>query len=192
MNQPLPQRRRASRPQSPSRRWMSIRVELVQGRGEALWPRPGRLFVAASVHTFGQLAEAIDGAFARWDLSHLHEFEMAQGVRIGPFDPDHPGRLDESREVLSRLGAAEQFVYSFDLGEDWAHLCTVVDHESQSATARPSAPRGPIPVFGWGDIPDQYGRSWAEDDGEAPRPPDPGLTDLPPLRPDWGIGGTSI
>ncbi len=185
---PLQHRSRASRQQRPSLRWMSIRVELVQGRGEALWPRPGRLFVAASAHTFGQLATAIDAAFARWDLSHLHEFELPREVRIGPFDPDNEATLDEAHEVLSRLAAAQQFVYSFDFGDDWAHLCTVIDHDLQLATVLASAPRCPTPVFGWGDIPDQYGRSWAEDNGEAPPPPDRGLTDLPPLRPDWGAG----
>jgi pRiA4b ORF-3-like protein len=182
-------RRRASLRRRPSHRWMSIRVELVQGRGRALWPRPGRLFVAASVHTFGQLATAIDGAFARWDLSHLHEFELPQGVRIGPLNPDDKGMLDEAREALSRLAVAQQFVYSFDLGDDWAHLCTVVDDELQFGAAAGSAPRSPTPIFGWGDIPDQYGRSWEEDDGDSPPPPDPGLRDLPPLRPDWGPGG---
>jgi len=34
-------------------------------------------------HTFEQFAEAIDAAFARWDLSHLHEFELTDGRRIG-------------------------------------------------------------------------------------------------------------
>src|SRR6266568_2401456 len=117
---PLQHRSRASRQQRSSPRWMSIRVELVQGRGEALWPRPGRLFLAASFHTFGQLATAIDAAFARWDLSHLHEFELPSEVRIGPLDPDDEGTLDEGRDVLSRLAAGQQLVYSFDLGDDWA------------------------------------------------------------------------
>jgi hypothetical protein len=35
-------------------------------------------------------------------------------------------------------------------------------------------------------IPDQYGRRWADDDGDSPKPPNPGLTDLPPLQPWWG------
>jgi len=30
-----------------ARIWLSIRVELVEGRGERLWPRPGRFFAAA-------------------------------------------------------------------------------------------------------------------------------------------------
>jgi len=39
---------------------------------------------------------------------------------------------------------------------------------------------------GWGTIPDQCGRRWADDDSEHDEPPNPGLTDLPPLQPWWG------
>lgn len=44
------------------RSWLSIRVDLVQGRGQTLWPRPGRVFAAAWSHTFLQLSDAIDTA----------------------------------------------------------------------------------------------------------------------------------
>jgi hypothetical protein len=49
-------------------------------------------------------------------------------------------------------------------------------------------PDRPLPYFGWGAIPDQYGRGWGADDGETPLPPDPELRDLPPLRPNSGPG----
>ena len=45
-------------------------------------------------------------------------------------------------------------------------------------------PNAPLLYFGWGNIPDQHGRAWAEEDAESPL--DPELTDLPPLRPGWG------
>ena len=48
-----------------SRTWLSVRVDLVSGRGEDLWPRPGRIFAAARAMTFGQLAGAIADAFGR-------------------------------------------------------------------------------------------------------------------------------
>jgi len=51
-----------------ARRWFSIRVELLGGRGEQLWPYPGRVFAVGPAHTFADLARAIDNAFARWDL----------------------------------------------------------------------------------------------------------------------------
>jgi hypothetical protein len=70
-----------------ARTWVSIRVDLVEGRGDHLWPRPGRLFAAARSHTFAQLARAIDDSFGRWDLAHLHEFELANGPRLTtPYD----------------------------------------------------------------------------------------------------------
>jgi Plasmid pRiA4b ORF-3-like protein len=168
--------------------WLSIRVELVEGRGEHYWPRPGRLFAAARSHSYAQLATAIDDAFARWDRSHLHEFELTDGTRIGTPNPDsdEEGVLDETRETLSRLKAFEQFIYVFDFGDDWTHLCTVVDSKVDPHDALGMVPDAPQPYFGWGNIPDQYGRVWADEDAESATPLDPGLADLPPLRPGWG------
>lgn len=175
--------------QTALRTWFSIRVELVEGRGAHYWPRPGRLFATTRTHSFAQLAIAIDDAFARWDRSHLHEFELSDGTRIGTPDPEWgtDDMVDETRENLSRLQAAEQFIYVFDLGDDWTHLCTV------GATVDPLdalglVPDAPMPYFGWGNIPDQYGRTWDGEDGASPTPLDPELADLPPLRPWWGPG----
>ncbi|WP_368052584.1 hypothetical protein [Micromonospora sp. HUAS LYJ1] len=50
---------------------LSIRVELVSGRGEDYWPRPGRILTAARSHTFEQLGTAIDLAFAPANRSWL-------------------------------------------------------------------------------------------------------------------------
>ena len=171
-----------------ARTWLSIRVELVEGRGERYWPRPGRLFAAARSHSYAQLATAIDDAFARWDRSHLHEFEFADGTRIGTPNPEWENEdvLDETRENLSRLQTSQQFIYVFDFGDDWTHLCTVVESSIDPRDALGVIPNGPLPYFGWGNIPDQYGRAWAGEDAESPTPLDPELTDLPPLRPGWG------
>lgn len=165
-----------------------MRVELIEGRGEHFWPRPGRVFAASTNHSFGQLAAAIDDAFARWDRSHLHEFERNDGTRIGIADADDDALLDEQRLNLSRLKPGDQFIYVFDLGDDWAHLCTVDKTSIDPIEALGIVPRGPLPYFGWGDIPDQYGRAW-NDDGDAQMPADPELSDLPPLRPGWGGRG---
>jgi len=146
------------------------------------------LIAAARSHSYGQLATAIDDAFARWDRSHLHEFELTDGTRIGMSDEesDDEDVLDETRETLARLEASQQFIYVFDFGDDWTHLCTVVDTSIDPIETIGLVPRTPLPYFGWGSIPDQYGRSWAEDDSESQAPPDPELRDLPPLRPGWG------
>ncbi len=172
-----------------ARTWLSIQVELVQGHGEALWPRPGRIFAAARSHTFAQLAEAIDDAFARWDRSHLHEFSLGDGTRLTtPYDDwdDGDEALDDSKIRLSRLQPGGQFVYVFDFGDDWAHLSTVADMRIDPLRMLGIIPAQPLPYWGWGDIPDQYQRHFDGDDGETERPPDPGLCDLPPLRPWWG------
>ena len=58
------------------RTWLSISVELIEGRGTALWSRPGRIFAVSKQHTFERFAVAIDDAFARWDRAHLHEFQL--------------------------------------------------------------------------------------------------------------------
>lgn len=47
-----------------------------------LKPSPGRVFIVGPSHSFSGLADAINQAFARWDLAHLHEFELADGRRI--------------------------------------------------------------------------------------------------------------
>jgi len=172
-----------------SRTWLSIRVDLVGGGGRQLWPRPGRIFAAARPHTFMQLATAIDDAFARWDRSHLQQFELADGTRIGEPDPewyDDDELLDGRRLTLGKLTAGQQFVYIFDLGDNWAHLCTVGERRIDPLEQLGIEPALPLPYWGWGDIPDQYGRRWDGDDGESSPPPDPGLADPPPLQPWWG------
>jgi hypothetical protein len=176
-----------------ARTWLSIRVDLVEGHGEHLWPRPGRIFAAARTHTFEQLADAIDDAFARWDRSHLQEFTLDDTTRVCIPDPDweiEGEKTEDFRGVkLSRLRPGEQFVYVFDLGDDWAHLCTVGPERIDPVATLGILPDRPLPYWGWGDIPDQYRRRWDGDDGESPRPKDPKLSDLPPLRPGWGPEG---
>ncbi len=43
---------------------LSVTVELLGGRGEELWPWPGRVFAVGPSHTFNDLANAINDAFA--------------------------------------------------------------------------------------------------------------------------------
>ncbi len=173
-----------------ARTWLSIRVDLVEGRGERLWPRPGRVFAAARSHTFAQLADAIDTAFARWDRSHLNLFDLADGSCIyGPTRWDDPPErgVFAGDTRLSRLSAGEQLVYIFDMGDDWTHLCTVAADRIDPQQALGIIPALPLPYWGWGPIPDQYGRRSDDDDDQTPLPPNPDATDLPPLQPHWGL-----
>ncbi|MTD47642.1 hypothetical protein GKE82_26370 [Conexibacter sp. W3-3-2] len=174
-----------------ARTWLSIRVELVEGRGRSFWPRPGRDLAASRSHTFAQLAEAIDTAFSRWDRSHLTMFELGDGSRlVGPIPWEDPSeQMCPAGEVkLSRLAAAEQFVYTFDMGDDWTHLLTVAEHRVDPLEKLGIVPAVPLAYWGWGELPDQYGRRTAQDDGERPLTPDPRRSDLPALRPWWGEG----
>jgi hypothetical protein len=169
-----------------ARTWLSIRVELIEGRGHRLWPRPGRIFAASRSHTFAALADAIDTAFARWDRSHLCLFELSDNTSIcGPIAwEDPPERSVFAGDVrLGRLKGGEQLLYTFDMGDDWAHLCTVGEQRIDPLETLGIIPTGPLPYWGWGEIPDQYGRRTSDDDGETPLAPDPEWRDLPPLRP---------
>ena len=181
--------------------WFSISVELVEGRGTTLWPRPGRVFAVSKQHTFEQFAIAIDDAFARWDRAHLHEFHLfaplatfeTAPMRVANPDPhwdDEDAVMPIGTTKLSALKLGQQFLYLFDLGDDWTHLCTVADKlidPAETVGLDAKAMPGPLPYEGWGSIPDQYGRRWIGDSGDDERVPrDPELGDLPQLRPWWG------
>lgn len=175
-----------------ARTWLSVRVDLISGGGQECWPRPGRIFAAARGNTFAQLATAIDAAFARWDLSHLHSFTLADGTELvdwRDWDGEHPdGSLDSRTTKLSQLKPGEQFAYVFDLGDYWAHLCTVGPQRIDPLETLGVITPDPRPYWGWGSLPDQYGREWDGDDGESvpPKRPDSPLGDLPPILPWWG------
>lgn len=74
---------------------------------------------------------------------------------------------------MSRLvDVGDEFRYVFDFGDDWTHACTVtglVDPREVLGVT----PRRPSAYFGWGSVPDQYGRRWADDPGEGPVPQRP-------------------
>jgi hypothetical protein len=72
--------------------------------------------------------------------------------------------------------------YVLDLGDSWTHVCTVGPDKIDPREELGEVPFHPVPIFGWGEIPDQYGRRWEDDDGEGPVPADPGLPALPGLR----------
>ncbi|MBW3578999.1 MAG: plasmid pRiA4b ORF-3 family protein [Actinobacteria bacterium] len=132
-----------------ARTWLSIRVDLVDGmHAHALWPRPGRLMLARPGMTFRMLADAINDAFARWDLAHLHAFTLADGTRItmkGPWDDDwNEPELDDTQEKLTRLSLGEQFTYEFDFGDSWMHLCTVADEKVDPHEVYGEAPKRPV------------------------------------------------
>lgn len=160
------------------RSWFLVRVELVAGMGRKLKYPPGRIMLVGPQHTLRDLAEAIDVAFARWDHSHLHEFYMPDGRRCGYPDPDYPEYecIDSSTVRAGRLlRQGDRFVYIYDLGDEWEHLCTVVRIRVNPFDEVGEMPEKPVPIWGWGWIPDQYGRRWngdTEEDEAEEREPD--------------------
>jgi hypothetical protein len=146
-------------------RWHLIRVELLSGGGQEFLSPPGRDMVVSTSHSFRQLAEVINAGFARWDLSHLYAFLFTDGPEIGiPIDEeDEEEILDAATSKIGRRDLGEAFEFEFDLGDSWMHRCTVRAVDMDPRELFEERPRGPAIVFGWGDIPDQYGRTVPDD-----------------------------
>ena len=171
-------------------------VELVEGAGYRFWPRPGRVFAAARTHSFAQLATAIDVSFGRWDLGQLWQFELAGHVYVAPEDPEwqsaESDKILDGNSRLSRLAVGDEFVYQFDPNDSWLHICRVAEGRIDPLEEIGEAPPEPTAYDGWGILPDQYLRRFADDDGETPMPVDQRNRDLPPLRPWWGPNAAPV
>lgn len=167
-----------------ARTWLSISVELLGGRGEDLWPHPGRIFAVGPSHTFENLADAINTAFARWDRAHLSEFTLANGTPVTNLQyvdelanslhgPIFLPADSTTTKVARTVAPGDEFQFVFDLGDFWVHRCTVEAQKVDPMEVLGIRPKGPLAYWGWGNMPDQYGRRWADDDGErrAPRRP---------------------
>ncbi|TAP39608.1 UPF0158 family protein [Arthrobacter sp. S39] len=178
-----------------TRTWLSVTVELLGGRGEELWPWSGRIFAVGPSHTFMDLANAINDAFARWDRSHLSMFTLADGRVIT--DEETGAEMAGSirgpviapidiaiAKVTRTLEAGAEFQFTYDLGDSWMHRCVVGEVKVDPLEVLGVRPDVPLPYWGWGSIPDQYGRRWATDDGESPTPGKPG-TPHPMLLHAW-------
>lgn len=178
--------------------WLSIEVTLLRGHREKFWPPPGRVLAVGPTHTFAQLGEEIDRAFGRWDLGHLREVTLADGTVITdpetadeleldvdelPVEPVKIGPDIAVARVVEHVEVGDAFRYVFDFGDQWTHRCTVTGVLEAPDLPVPR-PRAPLALFGWGALPDQYGRRWADDDGESPVPAQPADPD-PMLVRGW-------
>lgn len=164
-----------------SNRWLGIRVDLIRGGGQILQPRPGRRFAVSPSFTFDEFGRAIDLAFARWDLSHLRQFTLEDGTLVVDDEMVHELRASAfgggaiprtvllSAKVGRQLKVGSRFRYVFDLGDNWTHSCTVEGHVDPLEVLG-VIPDRPMAYWGWGTIPDQYGRRWEADDGESEPP----------------------
>jgi Plasmid pRiA4b ORF-3-like protein len=141
----------------PRKDWYVIRVELTSGRGEMFDPPPGRDFLVSPQHSFRQFADVINLAFARWDLGHLYAFRFADGSMVGTSFEDFSVR-EAARTKIARRTEGETFDYEFDFGDSWEHRCTVLEAGVDPEDLDGVRPKGPVVTWGWGMIPDQYGR----------------------------------
>lgn len=164
--------------------WFGMKVELLGGRGEELWPYPGRIFAVGPTHTFEELAAAINTAFARWDRSPLSVFMLADGTRIADPRLDREptdaagGTVNQPLEmsttnVADIIEPDDTFQFVFDLGDRWVHQCTVQSVKIDPLEKFGIRPTSPLVYHGWGNLPDQHGRSWDTDDGEILAPSRP-------------------
>lgn len=150
-----------------ARTWLQLRVDLLGALGEDLTPAPGRVFIVGPAHSFAALADAINAAFARWDVSHLHEFELAGGRRIGFVDSfdDTVVEDQDAVKMAAAVGPGDEFRFVFDLGDQWQHRCRVLAEkvDPREEWGPGPLPKQPVAIWGWGSIPDQYGRESSDE-----------------------------
>jgi hypothetical protein len=121
---------------------------------------PGRVFAVPGDCSLARLGEAIDRSLGRWDLAHERDFTI-KGKRIAA------GPRSATLDSLD-LAKDELFEYEFDLGDSWTHRCMVRNVASDLYEIWDGwKPAEPTAVEGWGDMPDQYGRSAWSDDGSV-------------------------
>lgn len=159
---------RSSKAESAPRRrsavrgsWLGIKVALVSGPNFHPEEPPGRRMLVSPDHTLADFAEAVDVAFARWDHSHLHIFDFgdAGSFMFGGNEEDETvGDSSATPMRLLKLRAGTRFTYVYDLGDEWRHECEVEGSDVDPEEASGTVPEKPIPFWGWGNIPDQYGR----------------------------------
>jgi len=145
---------------------MTVRVVLEARDGATLPQAAGRVILARLDHTFAEFARAIDTSFGRWDLTPVHEFEVYGRRLLSDVAADEGGIAEASDDVRlgeTHLRPGAPFSYVFDLGENWQHTCDV-ESPLVDAGQYGEQPELPIAVFGWGTIPDQFGRETEEDD----------------------------
>lgn len=79
----------------------------------------------------------------------------------------------DTTKVIRTVAPGDEFRFVYDLGDEWTHRCVVHAEKIDPLEELGIRPNTPLPYWGWGDIPDQYGRRWADDDGESPVPSRP-------------------
>jgi len=68
-------------------------------------------------------------------------------------------------KVAQELGPGDEFGFVFDFGDGWRHRCRVLEEKADPREdyGPGPLPKRPVVTWGWGWIPDQYGRESAEE-----------------------------
>lgn len=118
--------------------------------------------------TFSDFGLGVDLAFGRWDVTRRRSFRAGwHGRHERPGSAK--GDLPPERIVHGSMSRGTRFEYLFDDDEKWVHECVVEELVARRGTVG-RAPI-PVPILGWGTIPDQFGRQTAEDQDVAPPRP---------------------
>src|SRR5690625_6663033 len=71
--------------------------------------------------------------------------------------------LDISKvKIFDVLAPEDEFRYEFDFGAGWVHRCSIEDEPIDLLEVLGFSPDHPLAFWGWGEIPDQYGRRTAD------------------------------
>lgn len=134
--------------------WLRIEVVLTAGDGGPIVPSPGRVMVVPPSATLDQFGLAVDIAFGRWDPMRDRSFTRLTMGRNAQRRRDR--HLAPDRLVGDSLSVGDRFVYVFDTDRGWTHECTIEEAIDESDTSGLSPI--PVPLVGWGTLPDQDGR----------------------------------
>ena len=112
--------------------------------------------------TFDDFGLGVDLALGRWDITRPRSFRTGwhgRHERRG----SGPGDLPPDRLVHVAVAKGTQFEYLLDDDEKWIHECVVEDLVGRRLTD--GRPPIPVPLLGWGSVPDQFGRMSPEEVG---------------------------
>jgi hypothetical protein len=108
--------------------------------------------------TLDQFGLAVDIAFGRWDTTRDRSFTRRTMGRETQRRRDR--HLSPELVLAETIRVGERFIYVFDSDRGWTHDCFVEDALDASDTTD-LAPI-PVPLVGWGTLPDQDGRTSRE------------------------------
>lgn len=82
--------------------------------------------------------------------------------------PSHAGPASEDHaavKIAQAVAPGDEFSFTFDLGDVWEHRCRVLADkiDLREEYGPGPAPKHPVAIWGWGSIPDQYGRESADE-----------------------------